>query len=622
MSTPSTSWSVPPPSMRDRSSSSLTIWTRWPVSTSILAIRSRILAGIASPTASASRLRVSASRLTVVSGVRSSCDRLSMNSVRMRWSRRSSETSSRTSHTPPLGARRARMTSAGPSGPAERISPVAEPACQRVVGRAPPRPDRGTPPSPIDRPARRRGGRAGRARRVGVAGSAASASRRTTPASSVSWSAWSSAERSASARCMAGTLALQAARSSLPHPPSGPASRTAANVATRRAATSATMTRTPRVPRREHRTPCPAGAAVSGPAARGARTEPVAASIRSPSHGAACRSKAAVREGVAQDEQVGDAGRGASAAAPMRAPTPSPRRRPHRPRRRIGRRELARDAQGVVLLGRRGRRPRRVAQPLERARRRPAGGARRPSRPRARSRSVADAPSWRARSGAGRRPRPSRGSAARGPARGRIAQQLVEDVAQDELGQLADDRVADRRPSAVAARRQRGDGLASASSSVRSQLGLDEPAEGRDEGDRRGLGEGQAVELVAVRRADALDDARDALGRSSAVGGRARRARRGRPRGTALARGRAATACRSRARGRSARAGRVAEPVVGDVDALGEVEAVRPGDVRVVAAQEAAPGELDRLRAGVEGTPRRAYRSSAGSAGGAARGTS
>ena len=34
-----------PPSIRARSSSSLTIWTRWPVSTSILAIRSRIRAG-------------------------------------------------------------------------------------------------------------------------------------------------------------------------------------------------------------------------------------------------------------------------------------------------------------------------------------------------------------------------------------------------------------------------------------------------------------------------------------------------------------------------------------------------------------------------------------------------
>ena len=37
--------SGPPPSIRARSSSSLTIWTRWPVSTSILPIRSRIRGG-------------------------------------------------------------------------------------------------------------------------------------------------------------------------------------------------------------------------------------------------------------------------------------------------------------------------------------------------------------------------------------------------------------------------------------------------------------------------------------------------------------------------------------------------------------------------------------------------
>ena len=72
-----------PLSMRERSMISLTIWTRWPVSTSILAIRSRIFGGIAFPAASASRLSVSASSPTVVSGVRSSCDRLSMNSARI-----------------------------------------------------------------------------------------------------------------------------------------------------------------------------------------------------------------------------------------------------------------------------------------------------------------------------------------------------------------------------------------------------------------------------------------------------------------------------------------------------------------------------------------------------------
>ena len=75
-----------------RSSSSLTIWTRWPVSTSILATRSRTLGGTSTRSRSAASSSVSSR--TVESGVRSSCDRLSMNSARMRWSRRSSVTSS------------------------------------------------------------------------------------------------------------------------------------------------------------------------------------------------------------------------------------------------------------------------------------------------------------------------------------------------------------------------------------------------------------------------------------------------------------------------------------------------------------------------------------------------
>ena len=79
-----------------RSSSSLTIWVRWPVSTSILEMRSRRRG----EAVSASRAAVSASRLIVVSGVRSSCERLSMNSARIRCRRRNSETSSRTSQTP------------------------------------------------------------------------------------------------------------------------------------------------------------------------------------------------------------------------------------------------------------------------------------------------------------------------------------------------------------------------------------------------------------------------------------------------------------------------------------------------------------------------------------------
>ena len=95
-------------------------------------MRSFILAGMASPAASASRVSVSARRLTVVSGVRSSWDRLSMNSARICWRRRSSVTSSRTSHTPP-GDRRDRTTRVGPSASATTISPLATPPSATAV---------------------------------------------------------------------------------------------------------------------------------------------------------------------------------------------------------------------------------------------------------------------------------------------------------------------------------------------------------------------------------------------------------------------------------------------------------------------------------------------------------
>ena len=61
-----------------------------------------------------------------MSGVRNSCDRLSMNSARMRCSRRSSETSSSTSQKPAIGERRARTMSVWP-GPSRTISPLAQP---------------------------------------------------------------------------------------------------------------------------------------------------------------------------------------------------------------------------------------------------------------------------------------------------------------------------------------------------------------------------------------------------------------------------------------------------------------------------------------------------------------
>ena len=117
-----------PDSIRERSRSSLTIWTRCPVSTSIFATRSAAFGG----RESASAASVSARRLTVVSGVRSSWLRLSMNSARIRWRRRSSETSSRTSQASPPGVRRARARSVGPCSRRTVTSPTAEPVSSAV----------------------------------------------------------------------------------------------------------------------------------------------------------------------------------------------------------------------------------------------------------------------------------------------------------------------------------------------------------------------------------------------------------------------------------------------------------------------------------------------------------
>ncbi len=64
----------------------------------------------------------------MVSGVRSSCDRLSMNSARIRCRRRSSDTSSMTSHTPETGERRARTVTVAPGLERTVTSPLAEPS--------------------------------------------------------------------------------------------------------------------------------------------------------------------------------------------------------------------------------------------------------------------------------------------------------------------------------------------------------------------------------------------------------------------------------------------------------------------------------------------------------------
>ena len=134
------------------------------------------------------------------------------------------------------------------------------------------------------------------------------------------------------------------------------------------------------------------------------------------------------------------------------------------------------------------------------------------------------------------------------------------------------------------------------------ELGRHEAPERGEERDRGGFRERQAIELVAGQPADPLDDGghplggrrRPADGRQAVAGPVGPAGRAGRPTGADPVGALAVVAAAQL---------RVAQPVVGDVDPLRELEGVGAGDVRVVLAQEATPGKVDRLGAGVAGHP-------------------
>ena len=196
---------------------------------------------------------------------------------------------------------------------------------------------------------------------------------------------------------------------------------------------------------------------------------------------------------------------------------------------------------------------------------------------------------------------PATGQSLAGAWSGRIAEQRLEDVAQDDIGELTDDRVAGREV-ASSRRGQVGDGLALGPLDHLVELRRHEAPQGGEERDRGGLGERQAIELVAGQPADPIDHGGHSLG------GRRRPADRapggGRPVGPAGRPGRSTGADPVGALAVVAAAQlRVAQPVVGDVDPLRELEGVGAGDIRVVLAQETTPRKVDRLGAGVAGHP-------------------
>ncbi len=135
-------------------------------------------------------------------------------------------------------------------------------------------------------------------------------------------------------------------------------------------------------------------------------------------------------------------------------------------------------------------------------------------------------------------------------------------------------------------------------------LGRDEPADGRHERDRRRVGEGQPVELVHAEDAHPIQEPGDGLRRVGLPAPRARRALRG---SAWLVRGvtrTAATADDSRQATLPvvpSPEGRVAQPVMGDIDPLGRVKAIGTGHVGMVLSEQGTPGKLDRLRAGGDG---------------------
>ncbi len=196
---------------------------------------------------------------------------------------------------------------------------------------------------------------------------------------------------------------------------------------------------------------------------------------------------------------------------------------------------------------------------------------------------------------------PLRGSAAEG-----LGQELVEERAEDQFRGIAVDGIADGRTIGAGrdARRDRDlDGV-----ERRERLGRQEPADRRPERDRWRFGEREPVQVRLGEGRHAFDEPGDRRGgvRPSRRRRRRRPGRRFRgrrptrpPRATGAIPARPDRVPEPALAVVASAQGRLAQPVVGDIDPLGHLQTVGTGDVRMVAPKQGTPGDLDRLDAGV-----------------------
>lgn len=194
-----------------------------------------------------------------------------------------------------------------------------------------------------------------------------------------------------------------------------------------------------------------------------------------------------------------------------------------------------------------------------------------------------------------------------GPIAERLAEQFVEERTQDQFRTVPLDRLA----HGLLARRhgvEPGMDGPFHGCQRRQPVRRQEPGDRRPEGDRCRFGAGKAVDLIRLQGGDALQEP------SQCLSGIDRPMSNGPGCRPVIAPGCSANIAPglawSDAMADTAQAvlavvagsqGRIAQPVVRDVDPLGGVQPSRAGDVRVISAQERPPGHFDDLRARVSG---------------------
>lgn len=181
----------------------------------------------------------------------------------------------------------------------------------------------------------------------------------------------------------------------------------------------------------------------------------------------------------------------------------------------------------------------------------------------------------------------------------RFAEQFVEERTQDQLRAVSLDRLAHAR---MARRRGVEAGMDGPLHGCqrRQPVRRQEPGDRRAEGDRCRFGAGKAIDLIRLQDGNACQEPSQCLGwidrpMSDGPGWRAIIAP-----GIAWSDAIADTAQATFPVVAGAQ-GRIAQPVVRDVDPLGGVQPSRTGDVRVISAQECPPGHFDDLRTRVGG---------------------